>query len=358
MLKKPQHLNKGDKVAIVSLSQGTLGEDFAAHQLKQGKSRIKELGLQPVFMPHALNGIDFVKNHPEKRAADLKQAFLAPEIKGIISAIGGDDTYKLLPYLMEDEEFKQAVVEHPKLFTGFSDTTNDHLLFYRLGMQSFYGPSFLNDFAELDKKLLPYTKKTLAHFFINPAITDISASKTWYEERTDFSPAQVGQPRIKHPDTGYQVLRGHGRIQGYLWGGCIDSLYDDLVGERYVDEPAFFARYQLLLTPAEAKDKLLFIETSEEQPAPALYRKKLLKLAEVGILGNVNGILVGKPQNKKYFDEYQKELLDVTKDYQTPILYNVNFGHAYPHTALPYGTLAEIDCDNPGLRILEPWFAE
>lgn len=35
MLKKPQHLNKGDKVAIVSLSQGTLGEDFAAHQLKQ-----------------------------------------------------------------------------------------------------------------------------------------------------------------------------------------------------------------------------------------------------------------------------------------------------------------------------------
>nr|WP_279081480.1 S66 peptidase family protein [Lactobacillus apis] len=357
MLKKPSKLAQGDKIAVVSLSQGTLGEDFAAHQLKLGKKRIEELGLTPVFMPNALKGIDFVKNHPEKRAADLKQAFLDPEIKGIIAAIGGDDTFKILPFLMEDEEFKQAVVKQPKLFTGFSDTTIDHLMFYRLGMQSFYGPSFLNDFAELDTEMLPYTKKTIEHFFTNPATTEIPASETWYEERTDFSTAQVGQPRVSHQDSGYQVLRGHGQVQGHLWGGCIDSIYDALDGERYSDEPAVIARYQLLLKPEETKDKIIFLETSEEQPEPALYRKKLTRLAEAGILEKAQAILVGKPQNKKYFAEYQKELLEVTQEYNTPILYNANFGHAYPHTALPYGVLAKIDFDQPSLTIMEPWFA-
>lgn len=40
-------------------------------------------------------------------------------IAGIICAIGGDDTYRLLPYLLEDEEFIDAVHKSPKLFTGF-----------------------------------------------------------------------------------------------------------------------------------------------------------------------------------------------------------------------------------------------
>ena len=38
----------------------------------------------------------------KRRAKDLKDAFLDDSIAGIICAIGGDDTYRLLPYLMED----------------------------------------------------------------------------------------------------------------------------------------------------------------------------------------------------------------------------------------------------------------
>ncbi|MGL5884961.1 MAG: LD-carboxypeptidase, partial [Bombilactobacillus sp.] len=43
--------------------------------------------------------------------------------------------------------------------------------------------------------------------------------------------------------------------------------------------------------------------------------------------------------------------------YQTPILYNCNFGHAYPRTALPYGCQAQIDFDNRTLKTVEPWFS-
>ena len=101
MLIKPPHLHKGDQVAIVSLSAGTLGEDFASHQRKLGVHRLQQLGLQPVFMPNALKGIDYLKQHPQARAQDLKAAFANPEIKGIFAAIGGIDTYRLMPYLID-----------------------------------------------------------------------------------------------------------------------------------------------------------------------------------------------------------------------------------------------------------------
>ena len=38
---KPYPLNVGDHVAIVSLSSGVLGEDFAAHELARGQQRMQ-----------------------------------------------------------------------------------------------------------------------------------------------------------------------------------------------------------------------------------------------------------------------------------------------------------------------------
>ena len=50
-----------------------------------------------------------------------------------------------------------------------------------------------------------------------------------------------------------------------------------------------------MLTEEEAQDIILFKETCEGKPKPEFYRKEFPKLAEVGILGNVRAILVGKP---------------------------------------------------------------
>ena len=73
---KPKCLQKGDKVAIVSLSRGLLGEPFIAHELELGVKRIKELGLVPVIMPNALKGMEYLEKHPEDRASDLKEVHL------------------------------------------------------------------------------------------------------------------------------------------------------------------------------------------------------------------------------------------------------------------------------------------
>ena len=49
---KPNMLKHGDKVAIVSLSSGMLGEEFCSHNVEIGVKRLKEFGLEPVFMPN------------------------------------------------------------------------------------------------------------------------------------------------------------------------------------------------------------------------------------------------------------------------------------------------------------------
>ena len=87
-------------IAIVSLSSGTIGEDFVKHEVDIGIKRLNDLGMNVTFMPHALKGIEYVKDHPAERATDLLQALNDPDIDMILCAIGGDDTYRLLPYLL------------------------------------------------------------------------------------------------------------------------------------------------------------------------------------------------------------------------------------------------------------------
>ena len=104
-------------IAIVSLSSGTIGEDFVKHEVDIGIKRLQDFGMTVTFMPHALKGMEYVKNHPEDRAADLLQAFSDPKIDMILCAIGGDDTYRMLPYLFEHNELADAVSN--KVFLGF-----------------------------------------------------------------------------------------------------------------------------------------------------------------------------------------------------------------------------------------------
>ena len=78
-------------IAIVSLSSGTIGEDFVRHEVDIGIKRLNDFGITVTFMPHALKGIEYVKDHPAERAADLLQALNVPEIDMILCAIGGDE---------------------------------------------------------------------------------------------------------------------------------------------------------------------------------------------------------------------------------------------------------------------------
>lgn len=357
-MKKPKAWKRGDRVAVVSLSSGMLGENFCAHELELGTKRLREFGLEPVFMPYARKGIEFLAAHPEARAEDLKQAFADDSIAGIVCAIGGDDTYRLLPYLMEDEAFIRSVQEKPKLFTGFSDTTVNHLMFYRLGLGTFYGPCLICDLAELAERMLPYTEAAFRGYLEGSGTWEIRPSDVWYEEREDFSADALGTERRAHRERrGFELLQGAGVFEGELLGGCLESMYDMLTSSRYGNEKEVCSAYGIFPGADVWKGKILFAETSEEKPEPALLRKELRALREQGVFDAVNGILVGKPQDETYYEAYQEIWRQEVGNRELPILYNLNFGHAAPRCALPYGVRVRADAGAQTVSLLESPFA-
>ena len=339
-------------VAIVSLSSGIIGEDFARHEYEIGKKRLESYGLQVRLMEHTLKGIEYVKDHPAERAMDLIRAFTDPSIDMIFCAIGGDDTYRLLPYLFAQNELQEAVKlsKGRKVFLGFSDTTMNHLMLHKLGIPTFYGQSFLADVCELDHEMLPYSRKYFEELLHTWRISEIRPSDVWYEERTDYSEAAVGTKRISHPDKGFELLQGQAVFSGEILGGCIDSLYDIFNHDRYADSQELCEKYHLFPEQEDWRGKILLLESSEEQPTPQLYRKMLLALKNTGIFKVLSGVLVGKPMDELYYDAYKEILIDTIADPHLSILYNVNIGHAAPRCIIPFGIRATVDAVNQVIR--------
>jgi len=83
----------------------------------------------------------------------------------------------------------------------------------------------------------------------------------------------------------------------------------------------------------------------------------LMWLGNVGALQKLKGIIVGKLNVYQSFDEHRKAMLSVINNKfglnHLPIVANMNFGHTSPICILPYGAMAEIDCDNKTFSIIE-----
>lgn len=336
---KPPKLNSGDKVATVSLSWGGAGDDEIKWRYYQGKERLERLlGLEVVEMPHTLSGTDYVYNHPEARAEDMTAAFADPTIKGIFSCIGGEETMRLLPYINFD-----VIRSNPKIFMGYSDTTVNHFMCYKAGLSSIYGPAILSDFAEnivIPDYTMKWLKKTL---FSNEPIGKIEASETWTAEHLPWRIENKDTARKFVSNKGYELLQGNAKVTGHLIGGCIEVL-DWLRGTELFPAIEGF------------NGVVLFLETSEEIPLPKNIRYMLRSLGAMGILGKINGIVFGKPFGEKYYEEYKAEIIKVLAEYgrsDLPVLYNLNFGHCEPKCCIPFGAMAEIDCDNVSFSILE-----
>ena len=335
-------------VGIVSLSSGIVGESFIRFEADIGLHRLKEYGLNVKFMPHALMGLNYIKEHPEKRAEDLLQAFRDPEIDMILCAIGGDDTYRLLPYLFDHNELADAVTD--KIFLGFSDTTINHLMLHKVGMNTFYGQAFLPDICELSPEMHPYTRKYFEELISTGTIEEITPSDVWYEERKSFTPDQIGKTLISHPNYGFELLQGSPLFSGKMLGGCIDSLYDFFNGERYADMPILCEKYQLFPDAEDWKGRILLLESSEEKPSPEKYRQSLEYLKERGVFEAVSGVLVGKPMDEMYALEYRQLLIQVIERDDLPVVFNLNIGHAMPRCILPFGVEATVDVDKQIIR--------
>lgn len=335
-------------VGIVSLSSGIIGESFVQHEVEIGVRRLREYGMEVRFMPHALKGLEYIKDHPEKRAEDLLEAFRDPGIDMILCAIGGDDTFRLLPYLFENNELRKAVTD--KIFLGFSDTTVNHLMLHKVGVKTFYGQAFLADVCEIGPEMLPYSRGFFEELITTGSIREIRPSDVWYEERKSFDPSQVGTVPVSHPDRGFELLQGPPVFSGKILGGCIDSLYDFFDGERYADMPVLCEKYKLFPEREEWRGRIILLESSEEKPTPEIYRRSLEFIKDRGVFDVVSGVLIGKPMDRTYEKEYKELLAEVIDNPNLPIVCNLNIGHAQPRCIIPFGVEAHVDVNNQVIR--------
>ena len=335
--------NKIKNVAIVSLSSGLLGEDFIQFETEIGFQRLKDLGLNVKCMPNSQKGIKYIGEHPEKRAEDLIEALRDPEIDMILTAIGGDDTYRLLPYLFDDNALADAVSD--KVFLGFSDTTINHFMLHKVGLKTFYGQSFVSDICELSNDMLPYTKKYFEELIRTGGIREITPSDVWYEERKEFTAEQIGKPLVSHDNQGFELLQGPSLFFGEILGGCIDSLYDMFNGDRYADMPVICKKYGLFPDKDDWKGRIILFESSEEKPSPEVYGKTLEYLKNEGVFDSVSGVLAGKPMDETYAEDYKKLLVEIIDNPDLPIVFNVNIGHATPRCIIPFGVNAVVDAE-------------
>lgn len=340
---KPKKLKEGDKVAVVSLSSGILGDAWAVHKFHLAKERMKDLfGLELVAMPNALKGSDFIYNHPEARAQDLMDAFKDESIKAVFCAIGGIETIRILPYI----DF-EVIKNNPKIFSGFSDSTINHFMMYHAGLMSYYGPNIMCDFAQY-VFMNEYTVNAVRKlWFEGDANYKIESSRVYSleEDKVMWGEEHINEERKwRTEEKGYEVLQGEGKIQGELLGGCIDT-FENFIGTK------------IWPTVDEWRGRVLFFETSESNIKPVDLERLLRNLQAQGILDVISAIIVGKPAMDEHYEDYKNSILKIVKTEAKKddliIVYNVNFGHATPIGIIPYGAKCEIDADNKTIRLLE-----
>ncbi len=331
----PESLHTGDKVAVVSLSSGSIGEEKNINRYEKGKKVLEEkFGLEVIAMPNALKGKQWVKDHPELRAKDLMDAFLDPEIKAIFTLTGGDDTIRLLPYIDFD-----IIRNNPKIFMGYSDTTANHFMMNKAGIVSYYGPAIAVEFSmpnNFEQNLItfyntffaPTEKLKLEHYGI--LANDPS---NWNERILQY----------ENDNKGYEVLQGGGIVKGKALGGCLE-LFQMINGTK--------------IWPAkeEWRDRILFIETSEENPSPSVLKYTLYNLGAQGILDEINAIMIGRPKNGVNYNEYNETILEVLRQFNKtdlPVITNCHFGHAWLWNIVPMGTEITIDFDKRNIFLSE-----
>lgn len=328
----PKKLNPGDTVAFISLSGGRAGDPDMIKRYQTGKNRFEEIfGVKVVETPNALKGNTFIFEHPEKRAEDLHWALTNPEVKGIICNMGGDDSYRVLPYLDE-----KIIHDNPKILMGYSDIATWMCVFAHCGVRAYYGPNVLTPIAQ-PGSLDSYTEQAIRKvLFSNEIIGEVPCSEKYTQiEWRDIKPKKIKWTK----NDGYFVLQGKGVHQGRLISLC-GGPAQQIIGTKFFPDKDFF------------EESIIVIEHGLPYGSHLAGLHCLRAFAAAGIFEKASAIITGKLDEGSRRTILQLVNKEVHRP-DLPIFENVDFVHHTPMTILPTGALAQIDCDNKTFSILE-----
>ena len=307
-------LQKGDTIGIIAPSNPTTQDK--KYLLDNAIKKFENLGFKVVCSKNCFNidkyGVS--GGEPQERADDFNEMFSNPEIKEIYCASGGDTANQILSLI--DYE---AIKKNPKIFLGMSDIDVLHLA--------------IN------------TKTDLVVFHCSDPKsgrpgkpTDLDIEYTWQ----NFQNRIINKSKIVSASSERICVR-KGITEGKIIGCNLSSILK-LAGTPYF--PNF-------------ENSILFLEGYSENTKKVIC--KLQQLKEIGVFDKIKGIVIGYVvgfQDEKWIKEnnikakYEDIVLDITKEYDFPILKTNDFGHECPNCFLPIGGTAKLDASNKSIEII------
>jgi muramoyltetrapeptide carboxypeptidase len=336
-LLKPARLQKGDTIAFLAPAGGLAA--LASHRLEKGKQFFEKLGYPVRIFPTATKTAGISSDTAENRARDIMDAFVDKEIKAIIATIGGNTSHQTLEYL----DF-ESIKKNPKIFCGYSDITSLQLAFYsQTGLVGFYGPAIITQFGEHPQP----DSFTVDHFFkaVTGKLGEVEPSQNWTDDKSvDWICKEDLRKKRKYKKNDGHLWLKQGKAEGRILGGCLPVILH-LAGTQFW--PDF-------------KDKILLLETPEGED----YRKgdslanvdsALGDLRNLGLFSKIKGMVFGRGfgYTTKELKQLEEIILYNTRDYDVPILYNVNTGHADPIVTIPLGVKVSLNSSNGKFSFLE-----
>ncbi|MGO9127150.1 MAG: S66 peptidase family protein [Terriglobales bacterium] len=301
---RPPALQPGDTVGIIAPASNLKRE-----LLESGCQALRALGYKPFYFDSILDQDLYFAGSVRRRAQELEDMFLRPEVRAIICARGGYGAN----YLLNAIDL-QKIKSHPKILVGYSDITT--LLTYfadAAGLVTFHGPMVAKDFAHADGVDLASWKAALG------------GSSEWTIDLTGVKPLVDGS------------------AEGILYGGCLSMLVASL-GTPYEIETA---------------GTILFIEDVATRPYQI--DRMLMQLKLAGKLQKVRGIVFGEmldcAQNQNQNYTLEEVMVRVLGDLKVPLAYGLRSGHvSRGNITLPIGVRAALSVRSGevSLRILEP----
>jgi muramoyltetrapeptide carboxypeptidase LdcA involved in peptidoglycan recycling len=332
----------GDRIAVISPGAGLPG--LFPQPFELGLERLHEdFGLEPVEYPTTRK----MGATPQERAADIHAAFADPDIKAVMASIGGDDQITVLPWL--DRELIRA---NPKPFFGMSDNTNLLAYLYNTGIVGYHGATVMTALGR-PVAMEPLTAESLRAALFTSGAYELRPAARWNDVNRDWAdPATFeAEPETRAGD-GWTWVNADRVVEGRSWGGCLEILGWMLMADREIASDL-----------AQYDGGVLILETSEEMPSGEEVFRTLRNMGERGLLSRFSALLMGRAKTwsfeqpnspeeaARYAAEQREGVLRAMRAYapDTPIVFDVDFGHTDPQLVLPYG--GPIRVDGPARRI-------
>jgi muramoyltetrapeptide carboxypeptidase len=326
---RPPPLQPGDTIGIFTPS-------FPAHvhfreKYEHGRRQLAALGFRTVEGSLTARGSHqgYRSGSPRERAREFVELIENPDVRCVMSTIGGLNSASMIPYIDFDR-----VRAHPKVICGYSDVTSLHLaLLAYSGVGTFYGPAVTPSFGEWPGVLAATRESFLdAVQRHRSGWRALRPPSRWSAHRRDPRTDEwKSVPREFSPNLGWTVLCP-GRARA----------------------PALVANLDTLTTAAgtdhfPALDGVILV--LEEMQASLSHEERCFRQLDLlGVFDHVAGLLVSKPERYDAEDApfgYDALIREIVGDRPYPVVTGFDCGHTHPMLTIGQMTEMEVRADDP-----------